>query len=184
MLRWRTGAMEALHVGAWFAGKTDAELEDAVNILKPAPVYLHPDWLKTSYQVLEKYPETQFKSLGIPTWLYGHELSTPFATHIAKFFENSLREEGLLAIAKGGVIFSPGSAGTMQEIFMDLAQNHYESYGFASPMIFLCKRYWTEEIPVYPLLKSLVEEGKLNKIDMAIYDTNEEVVAHLESVVW
>lgn len=178
------GAMEALHVGAWFAGKTDAELEDAVNILKPAPVYLHPDWLKTSYQVLEKYPETQFKSLGIPTWLYGHELSTPFATHIAKFFENSLREEGLLAIAKGGVIFSPGSAGTMQEIFMDLAQNHYESYGFASPMIFLCKRYWTEEIPVYPLLKSLVEEGKLNKIDMAIYDTNEEVVAHLESVVW
>lgn len=176
------GAMEALHVGAWFAGKTDIELKDAVNMLRPAPIYSHPDWLKTSYIVLEKYPDTQFKSLGIPTWLYGHELSTPFATHIAKFFENSLREEGLLAIAKGGVIFSPGSAGTMQEIFMDLAQNHYESYGFASPMIFLCKQYWTKEYPVYPLIESLVEEEKLNKIDVAIYDTNEEVVAHLESV--
>lgn len=174
------GAMEALHAGAWFAGKMDIELEDAVNMLKPAPIYSHPDWLKTSYQVLEKYPETSFNSLGIPTWLYGHELSTPFATHIAKFFENSLREEGLLAIAKGGVIFSPGSAGTMQEIFMDLAQNHYESYGFASPMIFLCKRYWTEEYPVYPLIKSFVDNGKLNKIDLAIYDTNEEVIRHLE----
>lgn len=174
------GAMEALHAGAWFAGKMDIELEDAVNMLKPAPIYSHPDWLKTSYQVLDKYPGTSFNSLGIPTWLYGHELSTPFATHIAKFFENSLREEGLLAIAKGGVIFSPGSAGTMQEIFMDLAQNHYESYGFASPMIFLCKRYWTEEYPVYPLIKSFVDNGKLNKIDLAIYDTNEEVIRHLE----
>lgn len=175
------GAMEATHVGAWFAGKTDAELEDAVNMLKPAPIYAHPDWLKTSYQVLEKYPETAFYSLGIPTWLYGHELSTPFATHIAKFFENSLREEGLLAIAKGGVIFSPGSAGTMQEIFMDLAQNHYESYGFASPMVFLCKRYWTEDYPIYPLIKSLIEHEKLNKIDLAIYDEIDEVIEHLEN---
>lgn len=176
------GAMEALHLGAWFAGKTDAELEDAVRMLSPAPIYSHPDWLKTSYQVLEKYPETEFKSLGIPTWLYGHELSTPFATHIAKFFENSLREEGLLAIAKGGVIFSPGSAGTMQEIFMDLAQNHYVSYGFASPMIFLCERYWTEEYPVYPLLKSLIDEGKLENIDLSVYDKNEDVIKHLNKV--
>lgn len=175
------GAMEATHLGAWFAGKSESELQDAIEILKPAAIYSHPDWLKTSYQVLEKYPETDYKSLGIPTWLYGHELSTPFATHIAKFFENSLREEGLLAIAKGGVVFSPGSAGTMQEIFMDLTQNHYESYGFASPMIFLCKRYWTEEYPVYPLLKSLIERGKLNNIDLAIYDKNEDVIKHLES---
>lgn len=176
------GAMEAAHLGAWFAGKTDAELEDAVRMLSPAPIYSHPDWLKTSYQVFEKYPETEFKSLGIPTWLYGHELSTPFATHIAKFFENSLREEGLLAIAKGGVIFSPGSAGTMQEIFMDLAQNHYVSYGFASPMIFLCEQYWTEEYPVYPLLKSLIDEGKLENIDLSVYDKNEDVIRHLNKV--
>lgn len=175
------GAMEALHLGAWFAGKPEEDLKNAVEILKPAPIYSHPDWLKTSYIVLEKYPETDYKSLGIPTWLYGHELSTPFATHIAKFFENSLREEGLLAIAKGGVIFSPGSAGTMQEIFMDLAQNHYESYGFASPMIFLCEKYWTEEYPIFPLLKSLNDSGKLNNIDLSIYDKNEDVIKHLEN---
>ncbi|MBP8903214.1 MAG: hypothetical protein KBG43_01200 [Paludibacteraceae bacterium] len=175
------GAMEATHLGAWFAGKTDAELVDAVDMLSPAPVYSHPHWLKTAYMVLEKYPQTNYLSLGIPTWLYGHELSTPFATHIAKLFENSLREEGLLAIAKGGVIFSPGSAGTMQEFFMDLAQNHYKSYGYASPMIFLGKRYWTEEYPVYPLAKLLIDTGKLNGIDLNIYDENDEIINHLNT---
>jgi predicted Rossmann-fold nucleotide-binding protein len=67
-------------------------------------------------------------------------LPTPFATHIAKYFANSVREEGLLAIAKGGVIFTPGSAGTMQEIFQDLAQNHYQSFGVSSPMVFMDKK--------------------------------------------
>ncbi|MFV0392167.1 MAG: LOG family protein [Paludibacteraceae bacterium] len=173
------GAMEAAHLGAWLAGKTDSKLQDAVNILSPAPIFSHPDWLKTAFIVLEKYPETNFHSLGIPTWLYGHELSTPFATHIAKLFENSLREEGLLAIAKGGVIFSPGSAGTLQEIFMDLAQNHYESYGFASPMLFLGKKYWTEDYPVFSLIKRLIDAEKLNKIDLNIYDSNENIIHHL-----
>ncbi len=173
------GAMEATHLGAWFAGKDENELTDAVKMLLPAPLYSHPDWLKTACMVIEKYPDPKFKSLGIPTWLYGHELSTPFATHIAKLFENSLREEGLLAIAKGGVIFTPGSAGTLQEFFMDLAQNHYQSYGYASPMIFLGKKYWTEEFPVFPLVRLLMENGKLNTIDLSIHDENEAIINHL-----
>ena len=41
---------------------------------------------------------------------------------------------GLLAIAKHGVIYAPGSAGTIQEIFQDAAQNHYSSFGPPSPM--------------------------------------------------
>ena len=40
-------------------------------------------------------------------------------------------------IAKGGVIYSPGSAGTMQEIFQYAAQNHYRAFGYESPMVFL-----------------------------------------------
>ena len=31
--------------------------------------------------------------LGIPTWLYGHEPTTPFARVIAKYFQNSIREK-------------------------------------------------------------------------------------------
>ena len=50
-----------------------------------------------------------------------------FATDIAKYFENSLREEGLLALALAGVVFARGNAGTVQEIFQDACQNYYRA---------------------------------------------------------
>ena len=78
-----------------------------------------------------------------------------FPTAIAKYFANSEREDGLLTIATHGVVFAPGSAGTIQEIFQDAAQNHYRTTGFASPMIFLGTRYWQHTKPVYPLLQQL-----------------------------
>lgn len=155
------GAMEATHLGAWFAERPDEELEDAVNILSEAPLYTPIQaWLDAAFRVMEKYPLTspeKCASLGIPTWLYGHEPPSCFATHIAKYFANSVREETLLAIATYGVIYSPGSAGTIQEIFQDATQNHYKSYRIASPMIFFGEEYWTKTKPVYPLLKHLAQ---------------------------
>ena len=35
---------------------------------------------------------------------------------MAKYFSNSLREDGLLAIATHGVVYAPGSAGTTQDV--------------------------------------------------------------------
>lgn len=175
------GAMEATHLGVWFAGKSNDDLLDAIAILEVAPRYDDALWLAAAFRVFEKYPDTQYVSVSIPTWFYGHEPPTPFATHIAKLFENSLREEGLLAIAKGGIIFSPGGAGTMQEIFQDLTQNHYESYGYASPMLFMNTKYWTEERPIYPLLRVMIDDEKLNtKIELDIFDTNEEIIRFFE----
>lgn len=176
------GAMEATHLGVWFAGKSNEELLDAIQILSVAPLYNDPMWLSAAFKVFEKYPKTDYVSLSIPTWFYGHEPPTPFATHIAKLFENSLREEGLLAIAKGGIIYSQGSAGTFQEIFQDLTQNHYESYGYGSPMIFLNKQYWTEDRPIYPLIRTMIDEGKLNKkIILEIFDDNEDIINFFEN---
>ncbi|MEM1203187.1 MAG: hypothetical protein AAGN66_08160 [Acidobacteriota bacterium] len=155
------GAMEATHLGAWFAERPDDELRDAVGILATAPKYDPRDpWLDTAFTVAERYPLPSIdgsRSLGIPTWHYGHEPPARFATDIAKYFANSVREEGLLAIAHHGVVFAPGSAGTIQEIFQDAAQNHYESFGMASPMVFLGEEYWTVRKPVYPLMKVLAE---------------------------
>jgi predicted Rossmann-fold nucleotide-binding protein len=119
-------------------------------------------------------------SLGIPTWRYGHEPSTPFATHVAKFFENSIREDNILTLAFGGIIYTPGSAGTLQEIFQEAVQNHYLTYGFASPMIFLGKRFWTEEIPVYPLLENLMKTGKYRNLLLTLTDDIDEAVATLQ----
>lgn len=174
------GAMEATHLGAWMAGRGDNECLRAVGILSAAPRYSDEGWLSSAFEVMERFPDPPFDSLGIPTWHYGHELPTPFATKIAKYFENSIREEGLLAIAKGGVVFTPGSAGTLQEVFQDLAQNHYESYGYASPMIFLDKHFWTTERPVYPVIGEMAERGDLHHLNLGLYDNNEEVIAHLK----
>lgn len=175
------GAMEATHAGAWMAGRTDEELLEAMAIISEAPVYSHPKWLSTAFKVMERFPDPSYESLGIPTWHYGHELPTPLATHIAKYFENSVREEGLLAIAKGGVIFTPGSAGTMQEVFQDLAQNHYESYGYASPMIFLDIAFWTRNRPIFPIIQQMSDQGDLLNLNLALYDHNEDVLKHLRA---
>lgn len=174
------GAMEATHLGAWLAGRGTHALDEALEILAVAPMYSDSGWLETAFEVIHRYPNLGYDSLGIPTWHYGHELATPFATQIAKYFANSIREEGLLAVARGGVIYSPGSAGTMQEIFQDLAQNHYVSYGIASPMIFLGKQYWIEDKPIYPLIEELSNSGKLQHIILSISDSNEEIIAELK----
>lgn len=170
------GAMEATHLGAWMAGREENELQQALKLLCEAPSFKNPKWLDTAFQVRELFPQEKYKSLGVPTWLYGHEPSTPFATHIAKLFENALREDDILTIAMGGIIYAPGSAGTMQEIFQDAVQNHYLSFGYASPMIFLDKTYWTEEMPVYPLLQHLLKKGKYKNLILSITDNKEEVI--------
>lgn len=174
------GAMEATHLGAWMAGRTEKELDEALQMLSVAPSYKDYEWLDTAFRVRERFPRHGFESLGVPTWLYGHEPATPFATHIAKYFENALREDGILTIAKGGIIYSPGSAGTLQEIFQEAVQNHYLSFGYASPMIFMGVHYWTEEMPVYPLLEHLVHCGKYQNLLLTLSDSEEEIVKTLD----
>ncbi len=173
------GAMEACHLGAWLAGAAQtaggpAAIDRALEILSVAPTYRHQAWLDTALEVREAFPDGG-DSLGIPTWFYGHEPPNLFASHIAKYFSNSLREDGLLAIAKHGVVYAPGSAGTIQEIFQDAAQNHYGTFELVSPMVFLGRRYWTENKPVYPLLQGLAE-GRQYAGLLAITDEVDEVV--------
>ena len=94
-------------------------------------------------------------NLAIPTWFYGHEPSNVFATQIAKYFSNSIREDTLLAICIWGVIFAPGSAGTLQEIFMDASQNHYGTFGYYSPMVFIGSDHYQHDSLIFPTLKRL-----------------------------
>ena len=174
------GAMEATHLGAWMAGFSAQDMKDALETMMPVPSFKDKGWLQTAFSVLDRYQQQEYVSLGIPTWRYGHEPSTPFATHIAKFFENSIREDNILTMAFGGIIYTPGSAGTLQEIFQEAVQNHYLTFGYASPMIFLGKRFWTEEIPVYPLLEHLMETGKYRNLLLTLTDDIDEVVATLQ----
>lgn len=174
------GAMQATHVGAWMAGRTTAEVDEAMRILQQAPDFQSDEWLSTSFEVMIRFPQEQgYRSLGIPTWFYGHEPASPFATHIAKYFDNSIREDKVLTIPFGGIIFTPGSAGTVQEVFQDAVQNHYLTYGISSPMIFFGVEFWTKDLPVYSFLKDMMESGRYKNLLLTLTDDPQEVVEAL-----
>ena len=167
------GAMEAAHLGAALAPDSDQALSRALAELEEAPGV--PDtaamvgeegevdpqaaarahaWFRPAYQLAESL-DAPGESLAVPTWHYGHEPTTPFATRIAKYFQNSIREAGLTALAKHGIIFTAGKAGTIQEIFQDSNQNYYRTFEHFSPMVFLGVEYWTETYPVIQVLQRL-----------------------------
>lgn len=171
------GAMEATHLGAYMAGRTDEEVEEALAIITPSPTFKDEGWLQRSFEVMERFPlQSDYHSLAIPTYFYGHEPTAPFATDIAKYFDNSVREDGIVTVAKGGIIYTPGSAGTMQEIFQDAGQNHYETEGYASPMIFMGKEYYTQYMPAYSILKDLSDRGIFKNMLLTISDDNDEII--------
>ncbi len=186
------GAMEATHLGAYFSARKESELHEAIQHLKirpadgkPGKEYADHDWLHRAWNVMQQYPlkgkdKKAAMSIGIPTWLYGHEPPTLFATHIAKYFANSVREDGLVSIAKHGIIFAPGSAGTTQEIFQDVTQNHYGSMGVISPMILFGKKAWTEDRPIWDFLQK-TSEGKIYKELLSLTDNEDEIIRRILS---
>jgi predicted Rossmann-fold nucleotide-binding protein len=168
------GAMEATHLGALHRNATPAALTRALRELGRFPdlprglqnivavdgtidrrlVRKAQAWLQPAYRIRRRI-RNPGESLAIPTWLYGHEPTTVLATQIAKYFQNSVREDRLLAVATHGVIYVEGKAGTLQEIFQDASQNYYRVLGDFSPMIFFGTRQWTETLPVVQVLKKL-----------------------------
>ena len=139
--------MEAANLGAWMAPAADHDLDAALAILGPAPTATEPDaYLQAALAVRRRWPDGG-ESLGVPTWVYIDEPTTGFATHIAKYFTNSIREDGLLAIARSGVVFAPGGAGTEQEIFTDTAQNSLTLYEVRSPMVFFGVEFFEVQHP-------------------------------------
>ena len=97
-------------------------------------------WMVPAYELLGQLTGAGRPSLGVPTWYYGHEPLTPLATRIAKYFQNSVREDVLLALATNGIIFARGKAGTLREVFQSSArQSTYYLSGaepFWPPMVF------------------------------------------------
>lgn len=172
------GIMEAANLGGYFGNQPDEALEDALQILAKAPDYKHTGYLKAAREVLEKYPHGN-DSLAVPTWFYGHEPSNLFASHIAKLFSNSIREDCLLAVSLYGVVFAPGSAGTTQEIFQDAAQNHYGTFGYYSPMVFLGKKRYEIDTLIYPLLRQLAWDKEYRDM-LHISDDPEVIVRFLK----
>ncbi|MEV6652814.1 Rossmann fold nucleotide-binding protein [Streptomyces sp. NPDC051219] len=169
------GAMEAANLGAYTAPFEDEVLAEALELLAKAPSFVPSvtDWAQAAFEVRTRWPRGG-DSIGIPTWFYGHEPPNAFAGHIAKYFANATREDGLLARCTAGVIFLPGAAGTVQEIFDNATPNYYESRGEPTPMVLVNRAHWTERLPAWPLLQSLAKERPMAS-RIALVDSVAEV---------
>ena len=67
----------------------------------------------------------------------------------------------MLARCTAGVVFLPGAAGTVQEVFDNATPNYYESRGEPTPMVLVDRAHWTEKLPVWPLLSALARERSM-----------------------
>lgn len=168
------GAMEAANLGAYAAPFDDAMLDEACQLLAGAPSFTPSisDWARAAFDIRARWPKGG-GSVGIPTWFYGHEPPNAFASHIAKYFANATREDGLLARSNAGIVFLPGAAGTVQEIFDNATPNYYESRGEPTPMVLVDRVHWTERLPAWPLLQSLAR-GRAMEDRIALVDRIED----------
>jgi len=147
------GIMEAANLGAYLADRSEADRDAAVDALAAAgPWTADPAGYMSVGDAIRSRFAPGGESLAIPSWVIAGEPISQFASHIAKYFSNSIREDGMLAVASAGIVFAPGGAGTMQEIFQDAAQNADRTIG-RGPMAFLDSQHYRAETGLYPALQ-------------------------------
>ena len=133
------GLMEAANLGAYLSKQLDrGALDRALTILKQAPAFEsdHARYIEATRRVLADLPNGA-TSHGVPTWVYPDEPVNLFSSHIAKYFSNSMREEGLIAIGNHGVVIASDTPGTVREVFQAAEQNSYWVGDRRSPMVLL-----------------------------------------------
>ncbi|WP_183094306.1 LOG family protein [Nocardioides stalactiti] len=174
------GAMEAANLGASLAHADDAVLEAAVTAVATVPGFRPSvdDWAASARRAQALGPEPS-PTLGVPTWHYGHEPPNLFATAIAKYFRNAQREAILLQVCDAGIVFLPGAGGTVQEVFQDACENYYADPDDVAPMVLVGRRYWTEVLPAWPLLRALAQ-GRPMEPHVHLVETVDEAAALLD----
>jgi len=183
------GVMEAANLGSYLSGHDVSALTAAIDRLALAPDFRdHDPYTAAALEVREMFPAQAVEwprrgGLSIPTWLYGHEPANLFAAQIAKYFSNAIREDTILRLARGGIVFATGSAGTIQEVFQAATKTFYATDGVSGPFIFLDADYWTNRLPVRTLLGPLLAASPAGDLSSMIHLTDDvaEAVALLTS---
>ena len=169
------GAMEAANLGAFLSGSSRDRLAVAVASLAAVPSFRPSvdQWEAKAFTVSDGVRGRE--TLGIPTWFYGEEPPNVFATAIAKYFRNATREAILLQVCDAGIVFLPGVAGTVQEVFQDACENYYAAPESVAPMVLVGGSYWTRTLPAWPLLQTLAR-GRAMEHHVHLVDTVDEAV--------
>ena len=149
------GAMEAANLGALLRDQPVSVLERVLVEIAAVPAYTETTpWARVAFEAIRGL-DLSDASLSIPTWHYGHEPPNPFGSAVAKYFRNAIREDILLQVCRGGIVFLPGAAGTVQEIFQAACTNYYAAEADVTPMLFVGREYWTQTLPAWPLVRAL-----------------------------
>jgi predicted Rossmann-fold nucleotide-binding protein len=94
---------------------------------------------------------------------------------VAKYFRNALREDMLLRLCDAGIVFLPGAAGTVQEIFQAACTNYYAEPDLIAPMVLVGRDYWTAQLPAWDLLAVLGTERAFGE-RLHLVDSTEQVL--------
>jgi predicted Rossmann-fold nucleotide-binding protein len=168
------GAMEAANLGARLGDHDLADLDKVLDAIRKVPAF-RPDittWAEVALAAAGELGDSG-RSLGIPTWHYGHEPPNAFSSCVAKYFRNAIREDVLLEVSNAGMVFLPGAAGTVQEIFQAACTNYYTAEAEVVPMVFVGREYWTRTLPAWPLVEALAD-GRPFDARTHLVDSTEE----------
>jgi hypothetical protein len=66
----------------------------------------------------------------------------------------------------------------VQEVFQDACENYYADEATVAPMVLVGRTYWTEDVPVWPLLSALAHHRAMASA-VHLVDTDAEAVAVL-----
>jgi predicted Rossmann-fold nucleotide-binding protein len=188
------GVMEAANLGAYMSGFSRDDLAAAIDELAGAPNYRdHEPYTAAALGIRSTFrlaateerdvvPRLTFGGLALPTWLYGHEPANLFAGQIGKYFSNAVREDMILRLARGGIVFAPGLAGTVQEIFQAATKTFYATDGPSGPFVFLGTEHWGR-LPVEALLRPLLAASPHGDVShlVVVTDSVDEAVEILTS---
>jgi predicted Rossmann-fold nucleotide-binding protein len=179
------GVMEAANLGAFLATRSAEDLTAAVDLLAVAPDFLdHDPYTAAALEVRARFaPEAPADGevdgwarrggLAIPTWLYGHEPANLFAGQVAKYFSNAIREDTILRLARGGIVFAAGRAGTVQEVFQAATKTYYGTDGASGAYVFLDEVFWTDTLPIQALLRPLLSLSPHGDLSPTIHVTDD-----------
>lgn len=161
------GAMEAANLGALC--RSSGDLDAALSEVSAVPSF-EPSidaWARLAWEIRDRVaprqiPPEQVRSVGIPTWFYGHEPPNLFASCIAKFFSNALREDLLIHRCTSGIVVLPGAAGTVQEIFQAITPLYYATpERLLPPVVLVGREHWEHTVPVWSAIQGLAGERRM-----------------------
>ena len=171
------GAMEAANLGAFLAGAPKTVLDDALAALATVPSFRPSirSWAQVALDVRKQVDGKPGRVAGDPDLA----LRARTAQRLRRGDREVLPQRHPRGGAAGGLRrrdrLPARCRRTVQEVFQDACENYYADASAVAPMVLVGRSYWTEELPVWPLLQALAR-GRAMEGHVHLVDTDEEVL--------